>query len=151
MKALGEHGVPVPRMKLFCEDRSVIGTPFYLMEFMDGRIFLDPALPGLEPGERRQIYDEMNRVIAVLHGVDVAAAGLADYGRPGNYFERQIGRWSRQYRESATEPIAAMDELMAWLPVHIPPGDETCVVHGDYRIDNLVFDRHEAQIGRAHV
>lgn len=146
MNALGQHGVPVPAMKAYCDDRNVIGTPFYLMEYVDGRIFLDPSLPELSPADRGQIYDEMNRVIAVLHGVNVAAAGLSDYGKPGNYFERQIGRWTRQYRDSATEPIKAMDELMAWLPDHIPSGDETCVVHGDYRIDNLVFDRHSAKV-----
>lgn len=146
MNALGKHGVPVPAMRAYCDDRNVIGTPFYLMEYVDGRIFLDPSLPELSRAEREQIYDEMNRVIAVLHGVDVAGAGLSDYGKPGNYFERQIGRWSRQYRDSATEPIKAMDELMAWLPDHIPSGDETCVVHGDYRIDNLVFDRHKAKV-----
>ncbi len=146
MKALRAQGVPVPEMKAYCEDRSVIGTPFYVMEFMDGRIFLDPALPGLEPAVRRRIYDEMNRTIATLHGVDVVAAGLSDYGKPGNYFERQIGRWSRQYRESATGTIEAMDALMDWLPAHIPPGDETCIVHGDYRIDNLVFDRDSEKV-----
>ena len=146
MKALREQGVPVPEMKVYCDDRSVMGTPFYVMEFVDGRIFLDPALPDLEPAVRRSVYDEMNRTIAALHRVDVASAGLSDYGKPGNYFERQIGRWSRQYRESATETIEAMDALMDWLPSHIPAGDETCIVHGDYRIDNLVFDRRSEKV-----
>ena len=146
MQALSAHGVPVPTTHLYCADATVIGTPFYLMQYMDGRIFVDPSLPGLGMPERGAIYSEMNRVIAQLHDVDYEAAGLADFGKPGNYFERQIARWSRQYRASRTEDIAEMDELMAWLPANIPPGDETTLVHGDYRIDNLVFDKRKPRV-----
>ncbi len=145
MKALAGSDVPVAQMLLLCEDESVIGRAFYIMEFMDGRVLWEQSLPALPRPQRGVIYDEMNRVIAALHNVDVAAAGLADYGRPGNYFERQIGRWSKQYLASATEPIAEMDQLIAWLPAHLPASarDDTqvSIVHGDYRMDNLVFDR----------
>jgi aminoglycoside phosphotransferase (APT) family kinase protein len=130
---------PVPRALLLCEDETVIGTPFYLMEYVEGRIFWDPTLPGHTPRERAAIFDEMNRVLALLHSVDYAARGLGDYGKPGNYFSRQIDRWTRQYRASETETIEAMDRLIEWLPQNIPPGDETCLVHGDYRLDNLIF------------
>lgn len=139
MRALETHDIPVPKVLLLVEDESVIGRAFYVMQHVEGRIFWEQSLPQLAAGERSAIYDEMNRVLARLHTVDVAQAGLADYGRAGNYFERQIGRWSRQYRASATEPIDAMDSLIAWLPQHIPRGDETAVVHGDYRMDNLIF------------
>jgi aminoglycoside phosphotransferase (APT) family kinase protein len=117
---------------------------------MDGRVLWDQALPGLQPGERAAVYDEMNRVISALHRVDVGAAGLADYGKPGNYFDRQIGRWSKQYLASVTEGIVQMDRLLAWLPANIPPGarDDSAVsvVHGDFRLDNLVFDRHAPKV-----
>jgi aminoglycoside phosphotransferase (APT) family kinase protein len=146
MQALAGTDVPVPRMYCLCEDESVIGRAFYVMEHVDGRVLWDQALPGMEPPERAAIYDEMNRVIAALHQVDIVAAGLADYGKAGNYFSRQIGRWSRQYQASETEKIEAMDRLMAWLPEHIPPGEEMAVVHGDYRMDNLVFHAHEPRI-----
>ncbi|WP_342133613.1 phosphotransferase [Hydrogenophaga sp. OTU3427] len=140
MKALAGTDVPVPRMLAFCEDRSLIGTPFYVMEFLQGRVLMDQSLPGLAPGERTAIYDEMNRVLAALHGVDHQAVGLGDFGRPGNYFQRQIERWSRQCRASTLPLGEALPRLMEWLPEHIPPGDETRIVHGDYRLDNLVFD-----------
>jgi aminoglycoside phosphotransferase (APT) family kinase protein len=146
MRALASHGIPVPWTLLLVEDESVIGRAFYLMEHVEGRIFWEQSLPGLAPAERGQIYDEMNRVIARLHTVDVERAGLADYGKTGNYFARQIGRWSRQYRASETQPIEAMDRLIDWLPAHIPPGDETTVAHGDYRMDNLVFHPTEPRI-----
>ncbi len=150
MKALAGSGVPVPTMALLCEDEAVIGRAFYVMAFVQGRVLWDQSLPGMTNAGRAEIYDEMNRVIAALHGVDVAAAGLADYGKPGNYFERQIGRWSKQYVASVTEPIAEMDRLMAWLPANMPAGarDETSVsvVHGDFRLDNLVFDPNEPRI-----
>ena len=139
MKSLQDTGVPVPRIHLYCDDETIVGTPFYLMEFLDGRIFLDQSLPGMDPSDRTAIYAEMNRVIAALHSVDVTAVGLADFGKPGNYFARQIARWSRQCRESTLPMSEAMHHLMDWLPEHIPPGDETTLVHGDYRIDNLVF------------
>jgi len=140
MRALAPAGIPVPRVLALCEDESVIGRAFYVMAHVAGRVFWDPALPGVEAAERAPIYDEMNRVLAALHRVDVAAAGLADFGRPGNYFERQIARWSRQYRSSETEPIEAMDRLIEWLPQHVPAGAGSTVVHGDFRIDNLIFD-----------
>ena len=146
MRALAPLGIPVPRVLLLCEDESVIGRAFFLMQHVEGRIFWDQSLPGLAPGERAAIYDEMNRVIAALHLVEIDKAGLADYGKAGNYFARQIGRWSRQYRASETEPIEAMDQLIDWLPRHVPHGDETTVVHGDYRLDNLIFHPNETRI-----
>lgn len=143
MQALAATAVPVPRMVALCEDEAVIGRAFYLMDFVAGRVLWDPALPGMSPAERAAIHDEANRVIAALHTVDVGAVGLADYGRPGNYFERQIARWSKQYQASVTEPIAEMDRLIDWLPQRLPAGarDErqVAVVHGDFRLDNLVF------------
>ncbi len=150
MKGLSGSGVPVAQMHVLCEDEAVIGRAFYVMEFMDGRVLWDQSLPGMTAAERGAIYDEMNRVIAALHSVDVAAAGLADYGKPGNYFERQIGRWSKQYLASVTEPIAEMDRLIAWLPAHMPAGardgTQVAVVHGDFRLDNLVFHKTEPRV-----
>jgi aminoglycoside phosphotransferase (APT) family kinase protein len=116
------------------------------MDFVAGRVLWDPALPGMEPRERTAIHDEMNRVIAALHAVDPAAVGLADYGKPGNYFARQIERWSKQYRASETQKIEAMDHLIEWLPKNIPPGDETSIVHGDYRLDNVIFHPTEPRV-----
>ena len=141
ISALAGSDVPVP-----CEDDSVIGTMFFIMDCVDGRILWDPSLPGMSPAERGAIFDEMNRVIAALHSVDYAAVGLADYGRPGSYFARQIDRWSKQYRASETERIEAMDQLMDWLPRNIPPGDETSIVHGDFRLDNTVFHPTEPRM-----
>jgi len=150
MHALHGSGVPVPTMHVLCNDESVIGRAFYVMEFMDGRVLWDQALPHMSTAERHAIYDEMNRVIATLHKVDVAAAGLADFGRPGSYFERQIGRWSKQYLASVTEVISEMDRLIEWLPAHMPPSardeSQVAVVHGDFRLDNLVFDPHEPRV-----
>ncbi|MBK9245910.1 MAG: phosphotransferase family protein [Burkholderiales bacterium] len=146
MRALASQDVPVPDVLLLCEDESVIGRAFFVMEHIDGRILWDPSLPGLAPAERAAVYDEMNRVIAALHAVDVEAAGLADYGKAGNYFARQIGRWSKQYRASETAPIDAMDRLIEWLPANVPAGDETTVVHGDFRLDNLIFDPAQARV-----
>jgi aminoglycoside phosphotransferase (APT) family kinase protein len=144
--ALGKAGIPVPRTHCLCEDEVVVGRAFYVMEYVEGRVLWDQSLPGMTRGERAAIYDEMNRVIAALHSVDTLAAGLADYGKPGNYFARQIARWSRQYRASETEKVEDMDRLIEWLPGNIPPGDETAVVHGDYRMDNLVFHPREPRI-----
>jgi aminoglycoside phosphotransferase (APT) family kinase protein len=146
MRALAAQGIPVPWTLLLVEDESVIGRAFYLMQHVEGRIFWDQSLPDLDRVERASIYDEMNRVIARLHSVDIERAGLADYGKAGNYFERQIGRWSKQYRASETDRIEAMDRLIEWLPKHIPAGDETTVVHGDYRMDNLIFHPTEPRI-----
>ena len=148
----GLHGtdVPVPRMLGLCEDESVIGRAFYVMEFMEGRVFWDQSLPGCSHQERAAIYDEMNRVISSLHRVAYAEHGLADYGRPGNYFERQIGRWSKQYAASVTEPMADMDRLIGWLPAHIPAMARaegmTRIVHGDFRLDNLVFHSTQPRV-----
>ncbi len=143
MSALAGSAVPVPRMLLLCEDEAVIGRAFYVMQFIGGRVLWDQSLPALERGERAPIYDEMNRVIAALHSVDAQAVGLADYGKPGNYFDRQIGRWSKQFLASTTEPIAEMHQLIDWLPAHIPPSardaGQVAIVHGDFRLDNLVF------------
>jgi aminoglycoside phosphotransferase (APT) family kinase protein len=146
MRALRAQGVPVPQVHVLCEDESVIGRAFFVMEHVEGRIFWEQSLPQSSPAERAAIYDEMNRVIAQLHTVDVERAGLADYGKAGNYFARQIGRWSKQYQASETEKIEPMNRLIDWLPQHVPPGDETAVVHGDYRMDNLIFDPAEPRI-----
>lgn len=150
MRGLQGTDVPVPKMYCLCEDESVIGRAFYVMEFVEGRVLWDQALPGMRNSQRTEIYDEMNRVIAALHKVKFAQRGLADYGRPGNYFERQIGRWSKQYTASITTPIAEMDSLMQWLPAHIPASarDESMVsiVHGDYRLDNLLFHPTEPRV-----
>jgi len=150
MRALSGSDVPVAHMELLCEDESVIGRAFYVMEFVDGRVLWDQALPDMAPAGRAAIYDEMNRVIAALHQVDVAAVGLSDYGKPGNYFERQIGRWSKQFLASITEPIDEMHRLIDWLPAHIPAGAmdaaQVSVVHGDFRLDNLVWHPTEARV-----
>jgi aminoglycoside phosphotransferase (APT) family kinase protein len=150
MKALHSSGVPVPQMHLLCEDESVIGRAFFVMEFMLGRVLWEQSLPDMDKPMRGAVYDEMNRVIAALHKVDVAAAGLANYGKPGNYFDRQIGRWSKQYIASITEPIEAMDRLMEWLPAHMPASardeSQVAVVHGDFRLDNLVFHATEPRV-----
>ncbi|MEJ8856389.1 phosphotransferase [Variovorax robiniae] len=147
MSGLAGTDVPVPRMYCLCTDESVIGRAFYVMEFMAGRVLWDQSLTGMSNAERGQIYDEMNRVIAALHTVTYAERGLADYGKPGNYFERQIGRWGKQYVASITQPIPEMDKLMEWLPAHMPASarDEnmTSIVHGDYRLDNLMFHATE--------
>ncbi len=144
--ALAGSDVPVPRALALCEDPSVFGTPFYLMEHVEGRILRDPALPGMAPAGRTAMYDELNRVIAALHRVDYAALGLGDYGKAGNYMDRQVARWTRQYRAAETETIDAVDRLIAWLPDHIPAQDETRIVHGDFRIDNVVFHPTEPRI-----
>lgn len=148
----GLHGtdVPVPRMYCLCEDESIIGRAFYVMEFMQGRILWDQSLPGMDRAQRGAIYNEMNRVIAALHNVKFADRGLSTYGKTGNYFERQIGRWSKQYTASITKPIPEMDQLMEWLPKNIPAmaRDESMVsiVHGDYRLDNLMFDAEQPKV-----
>jgi len=144
--ALRQANIPVARSWVLCMDDSVIGTAFYVMEYVDGRVLWDQSLPKMSPPERAAIYDEMNRVIAALHKVDYHAIGLDDYGKPGNYLERQISRWTKQYRASETEKIEAMEKLIEWLPQHIPPQDETSVVHGDYRLDNVIFHRTEPRI-----
>jgi aminoglycoside phosphotransferase (APT) family kinase protein len=150
MGALAGSEVPVPQMLLLCDDESVIGRAFYIMEHVQGRVLWEQSLPGMTREQRGAIYDEMNRVIAALHKLDVAALGLADYGRPGNYFDRQISRWTKQYQASVTGPNDAMDRLIEWLPQHIPDSarDESMVsvVHGDFRLDNLMFHPTEARV-----
>ena len=150
MQALAASDVPVARMHLLCEDESVIGRAFYVMEHVEGRVLWDQSLPGFAPAARAAMYDEMNRVIAALHRVDVGAAGLADYGKPGNFFARHVGRWTRQYQASVTEPIDAMDRLIDWLPAHMPASaqdeSQVSVVHGDFRLDNLIFHPTEPRV-----
>ncbi len=144
--ALASTAVPVARTCVLCTDESIIGTMFYVMDYVDGRVLWDPQLPGMTPAARGAIFDEMNRVIAALHTVDPAAIGLATFGKPGNYFARQIDRWSRQYRSSETEKIDAMDRLIEWLPAHVPAGEATSIVHGDYRLDNMIFHPAEPRV-----
>ena len=150
MQGLYGTDVPVARMHCLCEDESVIGRAFYVMEFVEGRVLWDQALPGMTPIQRGEIYDEMNRVISALHKVRFADQGLAAYGKPGNYFERQIGRWSKQYAASLTLPIPEMDALIQWLPGNIPAAarDDSLVsiVHGDFRLDNLIFHPAEPRV-----
>lgn len=144
--ALHGVGFPVARPYVLCEDESVIGTAFYIMDCVEGRVLWDQALPGMARAERRAIWDELNRVIALLHSIDYRAVGLEDFGKAGSYVERQIARWTKQYRASETERIEAMDNLIDWLPRNIPPGDVTSVVHGDYRLDNTIFHPREPKI-----
>jgi aminoglycoside phosphotransferase (APT) family kinase protein len=146
MKALHGSDVPVAKMHVLCEDESVIGRAFYVMDFVDGRVLWEPQLPGLQASERAAIFDELNRVIAALHKVDFNAVGLTDYGKHDSYLSRQIARWTKQYKASETESIPAMDALIDWLPAHIPPGEETSIVHGDYRLDNVIFHPTEPRI-----
>jgi aminoglycoside phosphotransferase (APT) family kinase protein len=146
MRALSDTAVPVPRVYALCEDDAVIGSAFYVMEFLEGRIFWDPRLPGLIAAERQAMFQSMNAVIAALHSVDYAAVGLTEFGRPGNYLARQIARWSRQYQASETEQQPAMDQLIEWLPRHLPPEGEARIVHGDYRIDNLIYHPIEPRV-----
>ncbi|HEY4370961.1 MAG TPA: phosphotransferase family protein [Burkholderiales bacterium] len=144
--ALHKTGFPVARLFALCEDEAVIGRAFYIMEMVEGRVLWDQSLPELAASERRAVYEEMNRVIAQLHTIDYKAIDLETYGKPGNYFARQIERWTRQYRLAETEAIPAMDKLIEWLPANIPAGDETSIVHGDFRMDNLIFDANEPKI-----
>jgi aminoglycoside phosphotransferase (APT) family kinase protein len=146
--ALTGSAVPVAPMYCLCEDENIIGRAFYVMAFVEGRILWEQSLPGLSPDARAAIYDEMNRVIAALHAVDPAAVGLADYGKAGNFFARQIDRWTRQYRASQTGTIAAMEQLIEWLPQHIPVEEtpQVAIVHGDFRLDNLIFHPSEPRV-----
>lgn len=140
MSALRSTNVPVPEVMHLCQDDSVIGSWFYIMEYLEGRVFVDPALPELSPAQRARVYDEANRVLAAIHTVDVEALGLSDFGRPGNYYERQVSRWTKQYRASETRRIDAMETLIEWLPGHIPADDgRVALIHGDYRLGNLMF------------
>ena len=141
MKALQNTEVPVPQTLHLCTDRDVIGSMFYIMSFQLGRVFWNPSLPDLDKQQRILIYDEMNRVLSALHNIDYSAHGLGDFGRAGNYFGRQIARWTRQYEASATEDSEFMNMLIEWLPANLPPDDDrVSLIHGDYRIDNMIFD-----------
>jgi aminoglycoside phosphotransferase (APT) family kinase protein len=134
------------RAHCYCDDASVIGTPFYVMDYVEGRIFWEPTLPELSRDDRAAAWEDVNRVVAALHSIDPDSVGLTGYGRPGNYFSRQITRWTQQYRASETRSIPAMDRLIEWLPSHIPPGEETGIVHGDLRLDNLMFHPTEMRV-----
>jgi aminoglycoside phosphotransferase (APT) family kinase protein len=144
--ALGTTGFPVPRTYALCQDDSVIGTWFYVMDCVHGRVITDPAVPGLTPRERGAIYESLATTLARLHTVDWQALGLADFGRPGNYFARQIHRWAQQYRASETEKIEAMERLIEWLPEHIPASDEVALVHGDFRLGNVIVHPTEPRV-----
>jgi len=146
MKALANTGVAVPKMLAYCEDESVIGTAFFMMEFLDGRVFIDQSLPELQARERGEIYAEMNRTIATIHKQNYASLDLEGFGKPGNYFARQITRWSRQVREANIPIPDSLNKLMEWLPEHIPSEDETTLIHGDFRMDNLVFHKTEPRV-----
>jgi aminoglycoside phosphotransferase (APT) family kinase protein len=146
ISALHASGFPVAKTYRLCEDDTIIGTAFYVMDYVAGRVLWEPSLPDMRKEQRGAYFDELNRVIALLHSVDYAAIGLGDYGKPGNYIERQINRWIKQYRASETERIEAMENLIAWLPHNIPQGDETTIVHGDYRMDNVMFHPTEPKI-----
>ena len=144
--ALHKVDFPVARPHVLCEDDSVIGTAFYVMDYVEGRVLWDQSLPGMTKAERGAIWDELNKVIARLHSLDYREIGLEDFGKSGNYIERQIARWTKQYQASETERIEAMDNLIAWLPKNIPPSAATTVVHGDYRLDNAIFHATEPRI-----
>jgi aminoglycoside phosphotransferase (APT) family kinase protein len=146
MSALSATRVPVPQMRAFCADESVIGTPFYVMDYLEGRVFRDAALPGLAPAERAAIYDELNATLAALHQVDFESLGLGDYGRPGDYFERQARRWTTQYRGAETEHIPEMETLIEVLPTRIPADRSTTIAHGDYRLENVMFHPTEPRL-----
>ena len=146
-KALAGSGVPVAKMFVLCEDDDVIGTAFYMMERVEGRIFWNPALPEIAIQDRAKIYDEMNRALAALHTIDPAKVGLGDFGRSGSYFERQFKRWTDQYRASETRARAPMDKLIGWLSHNVPPDDgRVSIVHGDYRLDNMIFAPGEPRL-----
>ncbi len=144
--ALGRTTVPVPKTYVLCEDDSVIGTAFFVMDCVHGRVFSDPALPGVSPVERTAMYDSLNDVLARLHMVDYVAIGLGDYGKPGSYFSRQIHRWTQQYRASETERFESMERLIEWLPAHLPADDSTTVAHGDYRPGNVIMHPTEPRV-----
>ena len=144
--ALAGGPVPVAPVRLLCRDEGVIGTMFYVMDHVPGRVFTDRTIPGVSPADRAAMYDDMNRVLAALHGVDWAARGLTGFGRPQNYVARQIDRWSRQYRASDVGEVPDMERLMAWLPSRVPAEDETAVAHGDYRLGNLIFHPEEPRV-----
>jgi len=142
-KALETTDVPVPLTYLLTEDSSILGTPFFLMEYLEGRVFKDSALPDDTPEDRKKIYSDMIRVLAALHTIDYEAIGLSDYGKPGNYFVRQTGRWTKQYLAAQTHEIASMDNLIRWLPENVPNDETTSIVHGDYQLYNMMYHPKE--------
>jgi aminoglycoside phosphotransferase (APT) family kinase protein len=144
--ALKDSPVPVARPLALCEDSGIVGTPFFIMDYAQGRNFWDARLPDLAPVERAAVYDEMNRVLAALHAIDPADVGLSDYGKPGNYFARQVARWTRQYRATETQRIEAMEQLIDWLPANDPGLEASRIVHGDFRNDNMIFAPDEPRI-----
>jgi aminoglycoside phosphotransferase (APT) family kinase protein len=146
MQALEKSGVPVPKMLLLCEDATIIGTPFFVMEYVPGRVLGDLTLPDMESQERRAVYFDMIRVLAALHSVNYAELGLENYGKPGNYFSRQIGRWSKQYVAARTDKIESMEKLMQYLPENVPTDDASCIVHGDFRMENMLFHPTEPRV-----
>jgi aminoglycoside phosphotransferase (APT) family kinase protein len=147
MKALGRTDVPVPAMRVLCEDPAVIGTPFFVMDWLDGRVASEPSLDeGFSPEERAAIWDSMNDAMARLHRADYAAIGLADYGKPQNYVGRQIDRWTRQFEAAKTGPMPDMDALMAWLPAQPAAAEEVSIAHGDFRLENLMLHRTEPRV-----
>ena len=146
ISALYPQGFPVAEPVIYCADDSVVGTPFYVMGYADGRVIWEPHMPGASPVERAAIYDAMNATLARLHTFDPAAIGLADFGRGENYVARQVDRWSKQYRASMTQEVDEMEALIRWLPEHLPPPAPIRLVHGDYRLDNMVLARHDAKI-----
>ena len=146
MTALHQTGFPVPKTYALSMDPDIVGTPFFIMDKVEGRIFWEGVLPELQPKERTEIYDAMNETIARLHQTDYKAIGLEDFGKEGNYFARQISRWSKQYIASETETIPEMHKLIAWLPENIPAGDETSIVHGDYRLDNMILHPSKPEV-----
>jgi aminoglycoside phosphotransferase (APT) family kinase protein len=146
MKALEKSDVPVPKMLLLCEDDTIVGTPFFVMEYVPGRVLGDLTLPDMNPQQRRSIYFDMIRVLAALHSVNYKDLGLEDYGKPGNYFSRQIGRWSKQYVAAKTDEIDSMEKLMQYLPENVPADDTSCIVHGDFRMENMLFHPTEPKV-----
>jgi aminoglycoside phosphotransferase (APT) family kinase protein len=146
LEALARQSFPVAAPRLYCADESIIGTPFYLMDFVEGRVFWEPGMPDSDAAERAAVYDAMNATLARLHSFDPATIGLSDFGRGENYVARQVDRWSKQYRASQTESIEAMEHLIAWLPAHLPTPAPVRLVHGDYRLDNLIVAPSEARV-----
>lgn len=146
LRALASQSVPVPTAHLLCEDPSVIGTAFFVMDYVPGRVFTDVSLPGLDRATRRALYEDFARVLAAIHGVDWRAAGLADFGKPERYVARQLDRWTRQYLASKTDDDPAMGRLIEWLQAHVPVADESALVHGDYRVGNLIIHPTESRV-----
>ena len=143
ISALAETNVPVPKTYGLCDDSDVVGTPFFVMDFLEGEVYWDHMLPAASNKERIKIYQQKNKVLANLHSLDYKAAGLETYGKPGNYVARQVSRWTTQYLASETESIPEMNKLIEWLPENIPNDDETSIVHGDFRLDNMIYKNHE--------